>query len=145
MAKAFITSAVSNSPLQYPLSSGISEQFAGHAVNVSRSWSPAQENTFKAACVEAVKVHKPQADTASSSASKPAPRRTRPMPCSGHMKYTCTKCGLVSHSTSIPDGGTCCNQQVEEYSEAPTEHVDTPPNSFAEPAPACASVRSLDL
>ena len=44
----------------------------------------------------------------------------------------------------MPHGGICCNQPVEEYSEPPQQHVDTPSGSAAEPAPAPASVENLD-
>ena len=47
----------------------------------------------------------------------------------------------LKHKNDLPEGcsgGFRCNQPVEEYSEAPQQHADTPSSSAAEPAPAPA-------
>ena len=84
-------------------------------------------------------------DTASSSAATLAPRETQSEPLRGlHTKYSCNKCGRVGYSGSMPHGGLCCNQPVEEYSEhRPAHSVGAPSSPLHENSAAqvvdCAS------
>ena len=124
-------------PLHHPLASGSAEQPTAQAIAFPPPPSPPQQGAFKAARFEEVEAPQQHADTASSSAAKPVPRETQPLPLPGlPTKYICNICGRVAYNSSMPDGGLCCNQPVEEYSEAPQQHADTPSSSAAEPAPA---------